>query len=291
MDHGRAMMQALKRALPVSVKTAAHQLIWPYRRATSRFRALPDFLVIGAQKSGTTSLFYYLSQHPDILPSSRKEVCFFDGGVDVTDVYAKGEQWYRSHFPYSGQLAGRRITGEASPSYIFNPLVPERIANFIPEAKLIAILRNPTERAVSHYFHEKRKGRETLSLEEALRAEESRLAEVGQSRNYKNHQFLHASYKSRGRYWEQIERYLQFFPRDQLHILSSEDLFRDPNTALDKVYDFLGMGSSHRLHDLRPQNVARNRTSVSPELYEYLDDYFLPHNQRLYELIGQKFDW
>lgn len=269
-----------------------HGSVWKYRRATSRFRSLPHFIIIGAQKSGTTSLFHYLTQHPQIVRSYAKEVHYFDGGLHpCVDTYARGPQWYRAHFPLESSLGSDRITGEASPLYIYSPLVPERIARLIGDVRLIAILRNPTERAISHYFHEKRLGREPLPIEMALREEENRLKPALRQSDYKQDLFIRASYKSRGHYAEQLDRYFQSFSRDQVLILTSEELAREPETALHKVFEFLSVAPNFRPADLSHQNVSRNKTLASPEVYKYLDAYFEPRNEALYQLIGRRLSW
>lgn len=116
-------------------------------------------------KCGTTSLFYYLAQHPQLIPSATKEVHFFDGRVSLeNDTWALGLPWYRAHFPLKISMGDGKKAFEASPSYLFHPWAPERIHATLPNVKLIALLRNPAKRAVSHYLHERRKGRETLPL-------------------------------------------------------------------------------------------------------------------------------
>jgi len=263
-----------------------------YQRATWRSRALPDFIIVGAMKSGTSSLFSYLSQHPQILPSKTKEVHFFDGGIDPdVDAFAKGQPWYRAHFPLKEHIPTGSKTFEASPLYIFNPIAPKRIFDLIPNVKIIAVLRNPTERAISHYFHEKRKGREKLSIYEAMQQEASRLEPVVQAEDFKSDIFVHNSYKSRGLYKEQIERYLEYFPRHQMLILSSEELFGDPDSTLARVFDFVGVDTAFKVEDLEPRNVASNRVKVDQDVFEYLDNYFLPHNQALYQLLGKTYGW
>ncbi len=129
-----------------------------YRQATWHLRSLPNFIVIGANKSGTTSLYFYLSQHPQLLPSSTKEVHFFDGGGTKSNIntFPKGPSWYRSHFPLKKDMLPHQKTFEASPSYICHPLVPRRIFELLPDVKIIALLRNPTERAIAHFFWKKK---------------------------------------------------------------------------------------------------------------------------------------
>jgi len=213
-------MSSLKQMLPSWVKTPVRRLTWQYRQATWCSRALPDFIIIGAQKSGTSSLYYYLIQHPQLLPSFRKETHFFDGGkCPSVDNFEKGQAWYRAHFPLRKNISNNQKTFEASPLYIFNPLAPRRIYDLVPEVKIIALLRNPTERAISHYFKEKRKNWESLSIYEALQEEEKRLESVIKEKDYKNDIFIHHSYKSRGLYKDQLERYLNYFPWQQILVI------------------------------------------------------------------------
>lgn len=263
-----------------------------YRRLTWRERVLPDFIIIGAQKAGTTSLFSYLAQHPDLYPSHRKEVHFFDGGINPRrDNFRRGQRWYRAHFPRMQELGPAGKTFEASPSYLFNPLVPERIHDLIPDVRLIALLRDPVERAISHYFHERRKGRETLPIMEAMQAEEERLEPAMQAQDYKSDVFRRCSYKSRGIYHRQLERYLARFPRENLLVLDSDELFRAPTEAIRQVLGFVGVDPDVGVPDLEPRNVGSNRSHVEPAVYEYLTEFFRPHNQALYERLGRDFGW
>jgi len=253
---------------------------------------LPDFIIIGAMKSGTSSLFAYLGQHPQLFPSSKKEVHFFDGGTSAdVDNYVKGQAWYRAHFPLRKHMSTDSKTFEASPLYIFNPLAPKRIFDLVPKVKLIAILRNPTERAISHYFHEKRNHREPLSIYEALREEEKRLEPVIKVEDYKSEIFIHYSYKSRGLYKKQIEMYLNYFSWHQLLVLSSNEFFNELDSTLRRVFDFVGVDTEFTAKDLKPRNVANYRSEVDADVYEYLNNYFLPHNQALYKLVGKSYGW
>lgn len=265
-----------------------------HRRAlewTAR-RALPDFIIIGAMKSGTTSLFTYLSQHPHLSAASRKEVHFFDGGLNpAKDNFAKGPGWYREHFPLKREMAAGQKAFEASPLYIFNPLAPARIAELLPSVKLVAILRNPTDRAISHYFHETRKGRESLPIMQALLAEEERIAPALDAQDYKSSAYIHCSFKSRGRYCEQLDRYMAQFGPERMLVLGAERFYADPTASLQQVCRFVGVDDDYTPADLRPRNVGANRSSVDPEVYAYLDDYFAGPNQALYELVGEDFGW
>src|SRR5437773_8026085 len=208
-------------SIPSPVRVVARNALWTYGRATSFARPLPDFLIIGAQKAGTTALYSYLRRHPHVTGPSWKEVSFFDRH------YTRGEAWYRGNFPNVIRARGA-LVGEASPSYLFHPLAPERVAALVPDARLITLVRNPVDRALSHYHHEVALGREPLAFEEAIdaepertRGEEERL--VGEP-GYFSHAWWNYTYLARGRYAEQLERWLALFPPDQVLVLASYDL-------------------------------------------------------------------
>jgi hypothetical protein len=263
-----------------------------YGQAAWRSRALPDFIIIGAQKSGTTSMFRFICQHPQIVPSAIKEVHFFDGGADPSvNNFEKGMPWYSTYFPSRKSINADQKTFEATPSYMFNPLAPKRIYDLIPQVKLIALLRNPTERAISHYFHEQRKRREPLSILEAMEAEETRLKSSIEEKDYKSDVFIHFSYKSRGLYKDQLGRYINHFPLEQILILPSKDFFANPDAILARVFEFIEVDKNFKVQDLAPRMVANNKVEIEPKVYEYLNSFFLPHNQALYEMVGENYGW
>ena len=185
---------------------------------------LPEFLGLGTQKGGTTTLHRLLEQHPDVYLPACKEVHFFDLTYDA------GEGWYRNHF---ADAKPHQTCGEITPFYLFHPDVPGRIYQHIPNARLIVLLRDPVERAISQVFHAQRLGFEPLPIDEALAAEQSRLA-TGDPYSFQKH-----SYLSRSRYLEQLDRYEALFPREQLLILRSEDLFSTPEHIWRQLLSFL----------------------------------------------------
>ncbi len=270
------------------VKRPLRGLLSDYRELTAPLRGLPSVLIIGAQKSGTTSLFNYLVQHPDVQRPFGKEIHYFDLH------YAGGIKWYRGRFPYTHRLRGGSLTLDASPYYLVHPLVPQRAAEVLPQVKLIALLRNPVDRALSHYQHEFRAGRESLSFAEAiekeperLAGEEERLLHDPHYYSYNHHRY---SYTLRGLYVEQLRRWAQHFPRSQLLVLQSEWLFRDPVAASAAVYDFLGL-SPHRLAHYRPFLQGKYERDIPAELRTRLTAYFEPCNRELYRWLGEEFDW
>ncbi|MCC0178641.1 sulfotransferase domain-containing protein [Waterburya agarophytonicola K14] len=282
----------LRQAVGPKLYKTKTRLAWPYNRVTSAERALPDFIILGAMKAGTTSLSYYLYEHPETFLSIPKEVHFFDGGKNPqVDTFAKGEYWYRAHFAKQKKLAPGTKVFEATPAYLFNPLAPKRIFETLPNAKLIILLRNPTKRAISHYLHGARRNWDPLPCYEALQAEEARLKPVIEAQNYKSRAFIEYSYKSRGLYREQIERYLEYFPREQMLIFNSNDLFTQTEAALKRVFDFIGVDPTFKVKNLTVPNSAPNKKKFEPHVYEYLNDYFKTHNEALYEFMGEDYGW
>lgn len=271
-----------------------------FRAATSGARILPSFLVIGAQRAGTTSLFDYLSRHPQVAgPSSGdgsvawpKELHFFD------ERFSRGLDWYRAFFPLAltRSLArlrgGELVAGEATPSYLFHPATPRRVAETLPDVRLVALLRDPVERAYSHFQLWRRTGRERLSFEEAVEAEHRR-SNGGTARRRTGARARgrrrRRSYLARGLYAEQLERWLEWFPRGQFLVIPSEDLMTRPAETYREVLDFLGLepreGESFAL---------RNQLSyapVDPLLRARLEEHFAEPNARLARLLDREFGW
>ena len=247
---------------------------------------MPDFLIIGAMKSGTTSLYNYLVQHPRILPGARKELHFFNEDVR----YAKGLDWYRRQFPWKKTFRrlGGRITGEATPAYLFHPLVPGRVFEACPDVKLVAILRDPVERAYSHYWHAVRAGYETLSFEEALKAEPERTA--ADEKGVYGRNYLWHSYQARGIYLEQIKKWRFFYPKERMLVLMFEDLIKDGEEVTGRVIKFLGL-KPFKINTDKIHNSGDASPPMTPETKKHLNRYFRPHNIQLSEYLGLKLPW
>jgi hypothetical protein len=271
-----------------NVKRPLRRLRTEYRVLTGPLRGLPSALIIGAQKGGTTSLFNYLEQHPDVLRPLTKEVHYFDFH------YARGVKWYRGHFPYTHRLRRGSLTLDATPYYLPHPLVPERAAQLLPEVKLIALLRNPIDRALSHYQHEVRVGRESLSFAEAIDRESERLEgeeeRLRDDPDYYSFNYQRYSYARRGLYFEQLGRWLQRFPRSQLLVLQSESLFRDPPAVMTAVHRFLGL-RHHELQRYTQYHRGNYKRSMPEQLRARLATYFESHNRELFRWLGEEFDW
>lgn len=261
---------------------------WRRWRA-SRQRALPAFLIIGTQKGGTTSLYRWLGQHPQVVEASRKEVHYFDIN------FSKGERWYRSHFPFARDLEYGQITGEGSPYYMCHPHAPQRIARMLPGVRLIVLLRNPVERAISHYFHSQRNGREPLPIEQAMAREESRIdaefARMQADGRYISRAHRWFSYKARGRYVEQLRSVLAHCSPEQLLILKSEDLFQEPQRIFDAACAHIGIHAGFRPPNLEAQLVGGYDRQDADPVRESLQHYFRPHNAALADFLHRDFGW
>ena len=255
--------------------------------------ALPDFLIIGTEKGGTTFLYWTLCQHPYVEPAAEKELHFFD----TRQWFRKDVNWYRSQFPASGWRDGQKvISGEASPYYLFHPFSPRRASSTLPNVKLIALLRNPVDRAYSAYNDKVSAGQESLSFEEALAEEETRTAGeleklFADERYYSSSARLYA-YRSRGIYVDQLQRWYEEFAPDQLLVLKSEDLFSDPRGTVEIVREYLALPKCEMNITLSTENLnRRSYRPMVPATREQLERFFEPHNQRLYEYLGVDFGW
>ena len=286
--------------MPSGTVSAAKRAVHLSGRITASLRVLPDFLIIGCKKGGTTSLMNWLVEHPDVArmyPSfrRRKSPHYFDIN------YARGEAWYRAHFPtrlsleWRARRTGRRpLVGEASPYYMFHPAAPERVAETLPGVRLIALLREPVSRAYSNYWDRVATGHEDLdTFEAAIDAEEKRLAGVTPERlrdpAYYSYHHDHHTYLARGRYLEHLAPWLERFGPDQLLVLAAEDMFRSPQEVFETVQRFLGLPV--RRLTLRPRNERRGYPPIRPETKARLQEYYEPHNRALFEALGREFPW
>lgn len=260
------------------------------RILTAPARALPDFLIIGAQKCGTTFLYNNLVLHTDVAQALTKEVHYFDTHFE------RGERWYRAHFARKTELlrGDRRVlTGESSPYYIFHPCVARRAAACVPGARLIALLRDPVERAYSHYHHNVRQGHEKLSFEEALEAEAARTVgereRLLQRDETRSEPLLRYTYQARGLYADQIEEWMRYFPREQLIVLESERLVHESGSVLEEAQRFLGLTPQPEKSPGR--HNAGEYGPMEPSIRDRLTNYFRPHNERLFAFLGRRFSW
>jgi hypothetical protein len=279
----------------VVARRTAKRLARTITAPTAALRSLPDFLIIGAQRAGTTSLFRYLCAHPNVVPPVlNKGIHYFDTGYD------KGAHWYRSHFPTNAYRAWTRrrtgsevLTGEGSPYYVFHPLGPPRVSRMLPSVRLILMLRDPVSRAYSQYQHEVSRGFETLSFEEALEREDERLEgeeeRLRHDETYVSFSHQHHSYVARGRYAEQISRWWEFVPREQLLVVDSAEFFADPNGGFRRVLDFLEL-PPFSLPQYQQLNAHRYDV-MSERASRFLRSRFAGPNRDLAELLGRELTW
>ncbi len=294
-------VEGIQDKVPERIVSGAKTALTAYGQATSRFRPLPDFLVIGTKKGGTTSMMSWLIDHPHVMRmfprfQRRKSPHYFDIN------YARGEAWYRAHFPTRAarSLHARRtgvhpLVGEASPYYMFHPTAARRIHETIPDAKLIALLREPGSRAYSNYWDRVATGNEDLpTFEAALDAEAERLSSVSdeslRAPDAYSFDHDHHSYLARGRYAEQLRPIFDIVGRERVLVLAADGMFKDAQGTFDRVQDFLGLPAEPV--PLRARNERSEKyPPIAPTTRERLTSYYAPHNRDLFELLGQDFGW
>lgn len=281
-------------ALKNFISTNSRRALFEARRMAGVPRAMPGFILIGAQKSGTSSMFAYLKQHPQIVRPIFKELYYFDRH------YHRGLNWYGCNFPARAAIERRNdrhgrphLTFEATATYIFDADVPKRIASDIETRKFIVLLRNPVDRAISAYWHARRMGRETRSLDEALKIDLERCGaelafEAGRGPEPMGPP-PRPSYVRRGIYHEAVARWQQEFAPEQLLVVQSEAMFADPAAVMKRVFAFLGVPHAERI-DWEPQNVGRY-DGTDPEAREMLQSFYSPHNERLNAMTANAVHW
>lgn len=244
---------------------------------------LPDFLIIGAQKSGTSSLWHYLSQHPGIKPAYNKEIHYFSFHYD------KPMKWYRSYFPRA-----KGVTGEASTSYLFHPQAAERAAKHVPDAKIIVLLRDPVERAYSQYRHQVRQGREKRSFLEALKQEDKLMKEerkkMEADENYYSEAYDHYSYQARGEYASQLKRWYKHYPKKQVLVIDYAELAEHPSIAANKALKFLGL-EQLELTTYDVIQTGGKKEPMSEAARKLLEKRFSSENKKLKKLVGEQLSW
>ena len=255
--------------------------------------ALPDFVVIGAMRCGTSRFYALLTRHPYVKHAAAKELHYFDQWKN----FNLGIGWYRQNFPPPEHKDGRStITGEATPRYLFDPMVPERMAQQVPDARLIVLLRNPVDRAYSQYHRSVSNGTETRSFQETVEGELALPTGAGSSghegRTPVGNKNLY-NQLARGIYVDQLARWREFFDEEQMLVIKSEDFFKHTADTLKQTQDFLRL--PHREIELSPHKTDRQASSdyepMNPEMRERLEAFFEPHNRRLYDFLSRDFGW
>lgn len=277
------------------LKGAVQSLMVTFGHLTSPSRMLPGFLIVGAQRCGTTSMYRALSQHPLVRKAVwHKGVHYFD------EFYQRGPGWYRGHFPLTAyarwatrSAGGTPVTFESSPYYMFHPLSAERIARDLTGVKLLVLVRDPVERAYSGYAHEFARGYETEPFERALALEPSRLAgeveRMAADPTYLSRSHQHHSYRARGCYIEQIERLERLVGRDRLHVVESAAFWGDPEKTFRGVLDFLCLPYCDTI--IFDRYNARSRAPMADSVRKQLREYFRPYDERLARWLGVDLSW
>jgi hypothetical protein len=293
MKTSRRLTHRARDVLPLSVVRAAKGFVGRWGTLTARWRMLPEVVIVGAQRSGTTTLFRLLSDHPQVVrPTASKGMAYFDLNYD------RGPRWYRGQFPLkltaSWRSRGRRrVTFESSGYYMFHPLAAERIAAELPDAKVIVMLRNPVDRAYSAHRHELRRGFETEEFEAAVELEPSRIAgEADRIRAdplYRSFEHQHHAYLGRGEYAAQIIRLHEALGRERTYVVDADEFFRDQAAEFAKLVSWLGLEEPPP----RPDEAwnAQPREPLSDELRERLMAHFAPYDEELSRVLGWTPSW
>lgn len=290
-DRGIFQLKKELRAAKEQVKGRAKDWLGLAVGSEREIGALPDFVIIGAPKCGTTSLHELLTQHPHVESGLRKELGYF------THHFDKGIEWYRAQFlPPMWKNGQRSVTGESTPSYFFDRSVPEKMAKVIPQARLIALLRNPVDRAYSNYQQNVRTVKETRTFEDAIKAEMKWLLgkEGGVSEQKPDASVgrTPAEYLQRSIYVDHFTHWLKYFGNEQVLVLKSEDIFERELDTLKIVLNFLDLPDwEPEVLEKRNKNQGHYKQEMDPVTRRQLEDFFEPHNRRLYEYLGVDFGW
>jgi len=273
-------------------KISTEKLFHPLRLLSAPLRVLPDFAIIGAARCGTTSLYYDLIKHPDVYPGASKASEFFD------HYYEKGTNYYRAHFPtriYKNYIVNIKknnfITGEATPSYFIEPNLYKRVLETKPDLKLIAILRNPIDRAFSHHnYLVSRNETKFSNFFDAIKYEE-KLIEKNEIKTETEQSIENRSYTilRRGMYALPLEILMKNFPNNQIFIIKFEDFSRDPGTIINQIFTFLKL---KKIPIKKPSSLnAVTYDNMDPKVRQYLINFFKPYNEKLDKLLDKNFDW
>jgi hypothetical protein len=272
---------------------------------TSHWRPMPDFLLIGGKRAGSTSLFFALGENPHVLPlfpsarhlpkrADSKGVHYFDSE------YLRSDAWYRGHMPTAWareraahRLGGPVVVGEGSPYYLFHPFAPVRAYSRMPEAKIVVILRDPVMRCYSHWKEQTRNGVETLPFPAALAAEESRLdgelERMAADSRYRSFAHENQSYAAQSDYGTMLPAWVDRFSSERVLVLLSEDFYREPQSVVDAAADFLQIPRSPLTSDT-VWNAAPGR-ELDPHIASELAERFQDTREYVEKLLQREVPW
>ena len=272
--------------IPKKISPIFHRFVkrgWSGITASSR--VLPNFIIAGTVRSGTTSLYNYICNHPSVLPAAYDEIGFFDSNFQL------GTMWYQSMFPTKKQMelvqekTNFCLTGEDTPFYFWNKDAIKRISELIPNCKIIMIFRNPVDRAYSNYQLGKRENKEDLSFEKTIEIEKQIINKGTKNLNFSEPR----TYLIKSLYSLQLKNWLTSFSKDQLYFLSTEQLSSKPNETMSGIFNFLGL-SRHTLSEFKKEKKA-----IYPEMNistrNDLLEFFKSYNNELFSLIDKNFSW
>ena len=241
----------------------------------------PDFIIAGASKSGTSSIHYYLGHHPQILLSHKKEIDFY------WQHFERGIDWYLANFPTITDSPDF-LTGEATPNYLRFPQVAQRIKDTFPKTKIIILLRNPADRAISWHYHKLNTGLSNENLETAIAEEIKKIATLSEEKIV-NTGFCEPDNILSSLYLYKVKPWIELLGREQFLIIKSEDFYDNPHDNMAKTFDFLGL-PNYSLKEY-PQVNPGTYSQIDSKLRETLVEYFAPHNLELEKYLGMKFNW
>jgi hypothetical protein len=252
------------------------KLDWPNQKKSG-----PDFIIAGATKCGTSSIYHYLSRHPQVLLSHKKELDFY------WKHFKRGVDWYLAHFP---TLTDRPdfLTGEATPNYIRFPQVAQRIKDTFPQTKIIILLRNPVDRAISWHYHKLNTGLTKLDLATAIASEIDRLATVSEA-EITNTGYYDPDNILTSLYIYKLKPWIEILGREQFLILKSEDFYLNTRENMEQVFKFLNLSSCPQ--DSYPKVNAGSYQDIDRNIRKILVEYFAPYNRQLEKYLGMEFGW
>lgn len=284
-----SLKEAVRQNISVNTRSKISRMRVRARTAWPARGMLPNVLVIGAQRAGTSSIYRYLGSHPDVVPSLRKEIEFFSTRSSM------GERWYRAHFPL---MARPQVTFEATPDYLLHPLSASRAARLLPDVKAVALLRSPITRAFSQYGHQRRLNREDLPFATALEREPERIAgefdRLISDPDYPAVELRTHGYMERGRYAPQLTRWFETLGRERVHVIRTEDLWAEPEQTYSALLDFLELRHvmpRFENYSYVPDTGARTDTSMSIEAETYLRDQLASEIEAVEDLLGRPMGW
>lgn len=287
----RLHMDSVAQTLRHTARGGARSLVSAVGQLSAPLRMTPTFIIAGAQRCATTSLYRMLAEHPDVQPPAfNKGIHYFD----TADRFRRGPNFYLGHFPLrAGANSTTRITGEGSPYYLFHPLALSRIATQLPDVKVLVLLRDPVERAFSAFKQETKRGFEDLQFQDALKAEEGRLLHeeerIVSDPGYQSFSHQHHAYVARGRYAVQLERAFSVMGPERVMVIDADDFLVPGLPQWDELTEYLGI-SPWRPSDVIHAN-ARPSEAMPANVREELRSQFEDDDVRLAQLLGYVPSW